>query len=83
MLAKILDAPAKVTDGDIAVVRLKSDGLGPLESGILGQIRTKFTMCQLPGSSNEVAAYRLTSSSQCDASAEIGEQPSDLPAAPE
>jgi hypothetical protein len=83
LLARILAAPVRLMDGDIAIVHVASDGGGPLEKGILDRVRAKMTMCRLPGSGNEVAAYRLTSSSQCEVTPDNGGQSGSSPNTPE
>ena len=62
---RIIAAPVKLREGEVVIVRRDEKALGYLESGILTRIRAETNLCLLPGSSNEVVAYRATGKSSC------------------
>jgi len=64
-LRKILDAPVVLNDKELVLVRMDEGLLGPLEAGILQNIRAKYTLCRVPDNATEVAAYRVSLNSTC------------------
>ena len=62
---RIIAAPVKLREGEVVIVRRDEKALGYLESGILTRIRAETNLCLLPGSSNEVVAYRATGKPSC------------------
>jgi hypothetical protein len=64
---RIIAAPVRLHDGEVIIVRRDEKALGYLETGILTRIRSETNLCQLPGSSSEVVAYRVAGKSGCPA----------------
>jgi hypothetical protein len=62
---RIITDPVKLRDGEVVIVRRDEKALGYIESSILARIRSEINLCQLPGSSGEVVAYRATVRSSC------------------
>ena len=62
---RIIDAPVRLREGELVLVRRNEALLGMIEAGILKRIRAEATLCRLPDSSKEVVAYRVAGSAGC------------------
>jgi hypothetical protein len=66
LLRRTLAAPVSLREGDVAIVRRDLDSLGVLERDIWDKVRAFGQLCELPGGSAEVVAYRLSKSASCE-----------------
>lgn len=59
LLTRILASNVTLKTGDLIVQRRDDTSLGLLEKGIIDRIRAQGTLCELPGSTSEIVAYRF------------------------
>jgi hypothetical protein len=56
---KIIDAPVKLREGELVLVRREAAELKIVEAGIWRRIQAEYSLCELPTGSKLIAAYRI------------------------
>jgi len=66
LVQRMMDAPVKLREGELVLVRRSQASMGPVELGILERIKATVTLCPLPHSSKEVVPYRVAGPAGCN-----------------
>jgi hypothetical protein len=66
LVQRMTDAPVKLREGDLVLVRRSQASMGPVELGILERIKATVTLCPLPHPSKEVVPYRVAGPAGCN-----------------
>ncbi|QPF93894.1 hypothetical protein [Bradyrhizobium commune] len=78
LFKRILAEDVTLASGDLVLVRRDVAGLGQLERAILERLRTQGALCELRGSTPDVAAYRIRKTGDPQAADDCREQTMDL-----
>ena len=66
LVQRMMDAPVKLREGELVLVRRSPASMGPVELGILERIKATVTLCPIPHPSKEVVPYRVAGPAGCN-----------------
>jgi hypothetical protein len=66
LVQRMMDAPTRLREGELVLVRRSPAAIGPLEAGILERIKATVPLCELPHPSKEIIPYRVAGPAGCN-----------------